>query len=235
MTDHRVLAHLGLQAREYDTVIRTYIPQYEQMIATVVGLVRGDVIDLGTGTGALAAAILEAQPSARVKLVDIDPAMLEVAAARVEPFGARAEVVRASFDPDARSESGRRAFWAELPTCDFVVASLALHHVPELDRKRALYARIRDALRPGGALVIADATVHDQGKEREAAFATWSAWMARHGIAQPEADALFAKWGGEDHYYPLAIELRLLAEAGFARPECFWKYGPISVYGGYRD
>ena len=31
------------------------------------------------------------------------------------------------------------------------------------------------------------------------------------------------------------VELRLLAEAGFARPDCFWKYGPMTVYGGYKD
>ncbi len=192
------------------------------MIATVVELVSGDVIDLGSGTGALAAAILEAKPNARVKLVDIDPAMLEVAAARVARFGARAEVVHASFD-------------ADVPACDAVVASLALHHVPELDRKRSLYARIRAALRPGGRLVIADCTVHDRGKERDEMFATWSAWMARHGIRHADAEALFAKWAGEDYYYPLATELRLLAEAGFARPECFWKYGPISVYGAFID
>jgi tRNA (cmo5U34)-methyltransferase len=221
MSEHRVLDHLGLQAREYDTVIRTYIPQYEQMIATVVGLVRGDIIDLGTGTGALAEAILHAHTTARVKLVDIDPAMLEAAGARVARFGDRAELVLASFD-------------APIPACDAVVASLALHHVADLDHKRALFRRIHDALRPGGALIIADATVHDQGRERTVAFATWSAWMATHGIKQADADALFAKWAGEDRYVPLAIELQLLADAGFSQPECFWKYGPISVYGGFR-
>jgi tRNA (cmo5U34)-methyltransferase len=222
MTDHRVLAHLGLQAREYDAAIRTYIPQYNQMIATVVSLVQGDIIDLGAGTGALAAAILDAHPTARVKLVDIDPAMLEAARERVAPFGDRAALVHASFD-------------AALPPCDAVVASLALHHVPELDRKRALYARVFEALRPGGGLVIADATVHEQGKEHDVAFRMWSAWMADHDIAQSAADVLFAKWAGEDRYYPLATELRLLADAGFARPECFWKYGPMAVYGGFKD
>jgi tRNA (cmo5U34)-methyltransferase len=222
MTDHRVLAHLGLQARDYDAAIRAYIPQYEQMIATAVNLVRGDVIDLGTGTGALAAAILEAHATARVKCVDIDPAMLEAARERVGRFGDRAELVHASFD-------------ATLPPCDAVVASLALHHLPELERKRALYARIYAALRPGGRFVIADATVHEHGAEREVIYAIWSAWMASHGIAQTEADALFAKWAGEDRYYPLATELRLLADAGFERPDCFWKYGPMTVFGGFKD
>jgi tRNA (cmo5U34)-methyltransferase len=148
--------------------------------------------------------------------------MLDAARERVAPFGDRAELVHASFD-------------AALPPCDAVVASLALHHVPELERKRALYARIFEALRPGGCLVIADATVHEQGAERDRIYIIWSEWMARQGIAQPEADALFAKWAGEDRYYPLATELGLLADAGFARPDCFWKYGPMTVYGGFKD
>lgn len=47
MADHRVLDHLGLAAGDYDAAIRRYIPAYEDMIATTVSLVDGDVIDLG--------------------------------------------------------------------------------------------------------------------------------------------------------------------------------------------
>jgi tRNA (cmo5U34)-methyltransferase len=227
MSEHRVLAHLGLAASDYDAAIRRYIPEYERMIQNVVDLVAAlparepYVIDLGAGTGALGCAILDAIPTARVQFLDIDPAMLEVAGARAARHGSRAELVRGSFD-DA------------LPPCDAVVASLALHHVPELERKRALYERIHEALRPGGALIIADATVHESGRERARIFDVWAGWMAEHGIARPEADALFAKWAGEDQYYPLMVELDLLGSAGFGDADCFWKYGPSTVYGGFR-
>lgn len=231
MSEHRVLDHLGVQAREYDVEIRRYIPEYDQMIATAVGLVRGDVIDLGTGTGALAAAILHAHPAARVKLVDIDPGMLETARKRVATYGDRAELVQASFAP---GDKAGEAFWAGVQACDAVVASLALHHIPALDTKRELYRRVYASLRRGGRFVIADAVVHEHGNEREAMFSVWATWMARHGIAQHAANALFAKWAGEDHYVPLATELHLLADAGFARPDCFWKYGPVAVYGAFR-
>jgi predicted RNA methylase len=109
--DHRVLAHLGLAARDYDAAIRRYIPAYEQMVANAVDLVDGTVIDLGSGTGTLAAAILAAKPTARVRLVDIDPAMLEAARERVTAYGDRAELVMARFDES-------------LVPCDGVVASL---------------------------------------------------------------------------------------------------------------
>jgi tRNA (cmo5U34)-methyltransferase len=228
MSDHRVASHLGVDAQAYDVEIRRFVPGYDVMIETVVSILDetlGDaplVIDLGAGTGALAGAILDAIPRARVQLVDIDPNMLDVARNRLLAHGARAELHHAAFD-DA------------LPPCDAIVASLSLHHVPELDRKAALYARIRSALRPGGVFLSADATVHGAGPERARAFHEWAAGMATHGIAAAEAEALFAQWAVEDHYYPLATELRLLGEAGFARPECFWKHGASTVFGGFAD
>ena len=80
----------------------------------------------------------------------------------------------------------------------------------------------------------ADATVHEAGAERERVFREWAAGMAQAGIAAAEAEALFAQWAGEDRYFPLAVELDLLASAGFARPECFWKRGAQAVFGGFR-
>jgi tRNA (cmo5U34)-methyltransferase len=225
--EHRVATHLGVDATAYDVQIRRWVPGYEEMIATVVSILdetlpaEPRVIDLGAGTGALAGAILAAIPRARVQLVDIDPAMLEGASARLAAFGPRAELRRASF-ADA------------LPPCDAVVASLALHHVPELDRKRALYSRIHAALRPGGVLLSADATVHEDGPEHARFYREWAARMATAGISATEAKALFAQWAGEDRYYPLTTELALLADAGFPRPECFWKQGASTVFGGFR-
>jgi tRNA (cmo5U34)-methyltransferase len=221
MSEHRVLDHLGLRAAEYDAAIRTYIPAYEQMIAATVELVDGFVIDLGTGTGALAAAILSAKPHARVRLVDVDPEMLETARARVAGFGHRAELIQSRF------EDG-------LGPCDAVVASLALHHVKDIEAKRALYARIHEVVRPGGIVAIADATVHETGHASDHVYALWAAEMARHGISAVEADRLFAAWAEQDRYLPLVTELQLLAEAGFERPDCFWKYGPMTVFGAFR-
>jgi tRNA (cmo5U34)-methyltransferase len=234
--EHRVSAHLGVDAAAYDAAIRRFIPGYEEMIAEVVSILEGSldaslgeaarVVDLGAGTGALAGAILDQIPRARVVLVDIDPHMLAVAAARVAAHGDRAELRCATFD-DALGSFGGAGVGA-------VVASLALHHVPELDRKRALYARIHDALAPGGVFLSADATVHEAGAEHARVFREWAAGMARAGIAAAEAETLFAQWAGEDRYYPLAVELDLLAAAGFARPDCFWKRGASTVFGGFR-
>jgi tRNA (cmo5U34)-methyltransferase len=180
--EHRVSSHLGIDVAAYDAQIRRFIPAYEEMIGNVVAIL-GDVlpaapvvVDLGAGTGALAGAILEGVARANVELVDIDPAMLEVARGRLARFGARV--------------SFRRAAFAEpLPACDAVVASLALHHIADIDAKRAAYRAIHAALRPGGALLVADATVHPDGLEHARIYRQWRAGMAEAAIGDAEATA----------------------------------------------
>jgi tRNA (cmo5U34)-methyltransferase len=222
--DHRVLGHLRVDAAEYDREIRRFIPGYDDMLRTAVRWLEGHVpagglvIDLGAGTGALSAAVLEALPEVRVRLVDVDPAMLEVAKARCRD----------------RVEQCRATFAEGLVACDAVVASLSLHHVADVAEKRALYRRIHDVLRPGGLLVICDACVHASGPERTRLFEEWSQGMQRAGITAAEAQGHFAQWATEDFYQPLADELVWLREAGFAQADCFWKLGAQCVYGGFR-
>jgi tRNA (cmo5U34)-methyltransferase len=226
-TEHRVAGHLGIAADDYDRTIRTFIPGYERMVATVVHWLDGHVpadglvVDLGAGTGALGAAVLDALPGVRVELVDIDPNMLEVAAARCAAHAGRFRVRHARFED-------------ELPRCHAVVASLALHHVATHAEKREVYRAIHDALEPGGLLVVADALVYPDGPERRRMIEDLFAHMAHSGISAAEAEGHLSQWAGEDFSVALPDELALLAAAGFPRPDVFWRDGMIAVYGAFQ-
>src|SRR5438128_8962419 len=139
-----VAAHLGITLREYDARIRSFIPDYETMLdvaASALPRSAKTIVDLGIGTGALAARCAKRAPHARIVGIDADPAMAAIAASRL---GTRASVVTGSFLRTA------------LPRCDAIVASLALHHVRTRATKRRLYQALRAALRRGGRLVVID-------------------------------------------------------------------------------
>jgi tRNA (cmo5U34)-methyltransferase len=226
---HSVEGHLKLNVADYDRLIRRLVPGYAAMrtahMALLKKLVPADrpavVLDLGGGTGALAEAVAETLPLATVEIWDTDPAMLGVARERCARFGGRIRYVARSFaDP--------------LTPCDAVVACIALHHVKDLAAKGAIYRNIHAALRPGGAFSNADLAVAATGALREFSYAEWVSAMAPHGINETEAQAHFASWAHEDYYPPLATELHLLGEAGFADPECFWREIPCAIFGGIR-
>lgn len=214
-------------ADEYDVTIRRLVPHYEQMLATVIRWLdghvppRGLVVDLGAGTGGLSAAILAAMPDVHVQLVDIDPNMLQVAAARCAAYDGRYELRRGRFEDD-------------LPRCDAVVASLALHHVERQAEKRELYRAVLGALEPTGLIVVGDALMYPDGPERIRMVEDMYRHMERHGMSRAEAEAHFAQWQEEDFYLSLPDELRILAEAGFRHPDVFWRDGAIAVYGAFK-
>ena len=226
---HSVEGHLKLNVADYDRLIRQLVPGYAAMRGAHMGLLKkllpadrpGLVLDLGGGTGALAEAVAETLPRAAVEIWDTDPAMLGVARERCARFGDRIRYVA-------------RSFTRPLTPCDAVVACIALHHVKDVAAKGAIYRNIHAALRPGGVFTNADLAIAATSALREFSYDEWVRAMAPHGITEKQARAHFASWAHEDYYPPLATEFRLLGEAGFADPECFWREIPCVIFGGIK-
>jgi ubiquinone/menaquinone biosynthesis C-methylase UbiE len=214
-----VASHLGINLAEYDRRIRSFIPDYETMLNVAAAAVpRGArlIVDLGTGTGALAGRCLRHAPHARVVGIDLDEGMMEMAARRLGP---RATLVRGSF------------LRADLPRCDATVASLALHHVRTRPAKAALYRRIRRALRPGGRLVIVDCQPSGNTALASLQRDAWRSHLERTYSAR-DASGYFKAWASEDVYVPLDREVAMMSEAGF-RPEVLWRRGTFAVLVGF--
>lgn len=223
-TSHSVRRHLRVAIDAYDATIRQFIPGYEAMLGVaareLADVASGLVIDLGGGTGALAEAILQSSGSGTVELIDVDSEMLAQARTRLGRFGERVRFTEASF-------------LGSLPRCNGAAASLALHHVPTLDAKRALYRRIHDALEPGGVFVNADATMPADPAASEAIWSAWADHMVGKGIARERAFRHFEEWADEDTYFPLEEELAAVAAAGFDA-ECVWREVGMTVVVGRR-
>jgi ubiquinone/menaquinone biosynthesis C-methylase UbiE len=210
-----VASHLGIRLPEYDARIRTFIPDYEEMLDTAAALVpvsTRTIVDLGTGTGALAARCLRRAPGARVLGIDADPQILGLAAKRL---GRRASLVASSF------------LRTPIPRCDLVVASFALHHVRTRPAKALLYRRIRRALGRTGLLVTVDC---QPSPTRAVALAQRAAWLTHleRFYSKRQAAGLLRAWSTEDVYVPLDAEMGLMGAAGFAA-DLIWRKGAFAV------
>src|SRR3954470_24317651 len=101
---HSVKGHLKLRVEEYDDLIRQLVPTYPAMRPVQLDLLAlsvppdgGLVLDLGGGTGALAAAIAERFPGVAVEIRATDLSVLAAARERCAPFGERVRYVERSF------------------------------------------------------------------------------------------------------------------------------------------
>jgi len=112
--------------------------------------------------------------------------------------------------------------------CDAFAASLSLHHISTLERKTGLFRRAFEALRPGGVLVNADATMPEDAADRQRLFRFWADHQVSHGIAEEDAWRHFEEWADQDTYMPLDVELAALRGVGF-EAEQVWAAGPIGV------
>jgi ubiquinone/menaquinone biosynthesis C-methylase UbiE len=201
-----VAAHLGIKLNEYDAVIRTLIPHYEALLANAAAAVdtlapRAPlVVDLGTGTGALAATIMTVRPKARVFGMDEDPGMLAMAHKRMR---------RGLFTFVGNFE--REA----IPGCDVVSASFALHHIRTRARKLALYKKARRALSRGGMIVSADCFLASSPVLQREHRGLWLEHLEQK-YSKAKAAAFLRAWAKEDVYFSLEDELGWLEAAGFA-------------------
>ena len=200
-----VATHLGIRLRDYDAMIRTFIPDYEEMLdeaSSALQLVRRRrpvVVELGIGSGALAQRCLAVAPRARVVGLDLDSDILALARERL---GSRLATLAGDF------------FATPLPRCDVITASFSLHHVRTRARKAAVYRRCFHALRPGGLLVLADCCVAADPRQRARDHAAWRAHLER-SYSRPRAQGYLRAWAKEDVYFPLQDEIALLERAGF--------------------
>ena len=216
-------AHLGIKFGEYDRTIASLIPHYKELIeaaadaVAVAARTAPAVVDLGTGSGALAAEILKVRPKARLIGIDADAAMLDAARRRLK---GRIDTVHDDFE------------MARIPRCDVVSASFALHHIDAGRKKGALYKRCFTALRDGGMFVSADCFLAVDGKLRRHHRQAWLDHLQKK-YTKKKAEHFLRTWAKEDVYFSLDRELELLKEAGFST-EVSWRKDSFAVVVGLK-
>ena len=227
-TDHssRVVDHFRTQWRDYDRQIRASIPFYDASFNLLVDVLvqsgrrPARILDLGVGTGNLAARLLAAFPEASLTGVDLNPEFLRVAEKRLQPYSSRVRLVEADVDGfDFR------------PGYDLIVSAFVFHHVPN-SVKRGSYAKALSCLSGGGCFVNADFV--------DSASRHWSrvfdelrmAFMRAEGVSEEAVRTQYVEHRALEIPLPLKVQLDWLSELGFEHVECFWKYLNLAIFGG---
>ncbi|HEY2997883.1 MAG TPA: class I SAM-dependent methyltransferase [Acidimicrobiales bacterium] len=243
----------GWQA-SWDHQQEGYMPDREARLAALVDIVEAVggaaplVLDLACGTASISRRILHRLPGARTVAVDIDPALLAIAAGSIAGDD-RVTLVRADLaDP---------GWSAALPESGFdaVVTATALHWLPEPTLRR-LYGDLRGVVRPGGVVANADempaadlprltAGLREVAARRRAAAMAdgrpdWDAWwdLAAGDALLAGAVAERRRFFGASHPAgfdpPASWHVAALAAAGFAESGVAWRQGTGAIVAAVR-
>ncbi|HEY1722485.1 MAG TPA: methyltransferase domain-containing protein [Magnetospirillaceae bacterium] len=220
-----IAAKFDSSAATYDAARARLVPCFMRFYETVIALLPFsrdaaiDVLDLGAGTGLLAAWVAEAFPQAKMTLVDVAATMLERAKIRLASIAHTPTIVVSDY---ANAPLGG--------PYDAVVSALSIHHCDD-DAKRALFKHVFAALRSGGVFVNAEQVAGPTPALDAEYERAWHADIRAAGASEEEIAVAEIRMH-EDRCAPLDAQLAWLREAGFVDVDCRFKDGRFAVYSG---
>lgn len=182
------------------------------------------VLDIGSGHGVVAAALLDQFAHSSAVGLDVSEPMMEIGRQRMARYGSRFRYHVGDFADGTLPAALGGPF-------DVVVSSRAIHHLPA-ENKRRLYRAVFDRLSKDGCFFNLDIVGprDDYLKEiyrRAGELVTGQpAQRTTPGANRTSAHGHFPD-NVDDH-------LRFLAEAGFDPVDCFWKHLGNALVGGYK-
>ena len=197
-----------LAAATYDRSRHALIPDHDELYTAAVDALAlaGDapvrVLDLGAGTGGFSVEIVNRFPAARMHLVDVSPKMLEQAQAK---FGADERFSFAVLDATA-DDLGQG--W------DRVVSSFVIHHFTHED-KRAVFAKVARALKPGGIFVNVDQVQACSQAVQDIHMRLWKKDVLAAGALPQDLEDGLKRMAEMDINAELDDQLLWLEQAGF--------------------
>ncbi len=216
-----------LAAQDYDRTRRRLVPGFDDFYRAAIDLIRFPhdsrlkVLDLGAGTGLMAAFIAYSFPQARITMVDISNEMLERARARFELGGERFRFEVSDYGVDPIQEK-----------YDAVVSALSIHHLSD-GQKRSLFDRIHGALNDGGVFINAEQFRGATPERDRFHHERWITRVRELGVDDRDLAAALDRMKF-DRAATLDDQLEWLREAGFRDIDCAYKNLIFAVYCGIK-
>jgi tRNA (cmo5U34)-methyltransferase len=190
------------------------------------------VLDLGCGDGIIAHELLKIDSSLSATLIDGSEDMLHKAKKRLAGFK-NVQYIRASFQELLGTD-------IQLPSFEFIVSSLAIHHLT-MSEKKSLFKYLYAHLTPGGHFVNIDIILSPTKALESWYFKLWMEWIIEKRTAlnlERSNEDITRDYKAKEHYRKLDTltrQLNALEEAGFKDVDCYYKQGIFTMYGGSRE
>jgi tRNA (cmo5U34)-methyltransferase len=216
-----------IAAEHYDRTRRRLVPGFDDFYRAAIDLIRFPresplkVLDLGAGTGLMAAFIAYSFPNARITMVDISNEMLERARARFELAGERFRFEVSDYGVDRIHEK-----------YDAVVSALSIHHLSD-EQKRSLFDRIYGALNDGGVFVNAEQFRYSTPERHQFHHERWVTRVRELGVDDRDLATAMERMKF-DRAATLEDQLEWLRAAGFREIDCAYKNLIFTVYSGIK-
>ena len=216
-----------IAAEDYDRARRRLVPGFDDFYRAAIDLIRFPrespikVLDLGAGTGLMAAFIAYSFPNARITMVDISNEMLERARAHFELAGERFRFEVSDYGVDRIQEK-----------YDAVVSALSIHHLSD-EQKRSLFDRIHGALNDGGVFVNAEQFRCATPERHQFHHERWVTRVRELGVDDRDLSAALERMKF-DRAATLEDQLEWMRAAGFRDIDCAYKNLIFAVYCGLK-
>jgi ubiquinone/menaquinone biosynthesis C-methylase UbiE len=206
--------HFDEMARDFEKVKRKVIPGYREIEKCIFSYLpftqsrKIAVLELGTGTGALALDLLKHFPRATYSGIDFSSKMLEVASHRLRKCDKR--VTLQNVDLNKVKVAGRY---------DLIISLFTIHHV---FNKKKLVKNLYSLLKPGGCFFYADVRVSKNKKLEKRFIEGWKDFMAGSGLPKGKIGRVIEDHRQYDQPEPLETQLHFLKAAGFKGYDIVW-------------
>lgn len=191
-------------------------------------------LDLGSGSGLLAIAILAQYPDAQAYLVDFSEPMMDAARDLLQEDISLPQFILADLaDPAWVETVGPAAPY------DAVVSGFAIHHLTH-ERKRTLYGEIFDLLAPAGMFInvehVASPSQWLEAQFDSAMVDSLATYQHQLGTGKSRSQVAHEYHRREDKganiLAPVEEQCAWLAAVGFDDIDCYFKYFELAVFGG---
>ena len=219
-------------ARCFDDMLERSIPEYREMrrLCTALALeyVRdsADVLDLGCSRGEALAPIVESARDKTRKFFGIEISEPMLAAARAR-FSTEAPGKVCIVNADLRN-----GFASCVPSV--VLGVLTLQFIP-IEHRQGVVQNVYDALLPGGAFIVVEKVLGASAAIDALMTREYLAMKARNGYTTEEIARKRASLEGVLVPVTATWNEQLLAQAGFRRVDCFWRWCNFAGWVAVKD